>query len=86
MMAKLTLSADREVIDKAKRLAAERGTSVSAMFSDYVTREAERAGKPPRELGPITRQALGLAKLRPEDQHKSYRQLRDEALAEKYGI
>ena len=32
-MAKLTLNADREVIEQAKRLAAERNTSVSAMFS-----------------------------------------------------
>lgn len=82
-MAKLTLSADREVIDKAKRLAAERGTSVSAMFSEYVTREAERAGKSQRELGPITRQALGLVKLPPD---KTDRHLLEEALAEKFGL
>jgi len=36
VMAKLTLNADREVIEQAKRLAAERRTSVSALFSRFI--------------------------------------------------
>ncbi len=35
-MTKLTLSADAGVVEKAKRLAAEQQTSVSAMFGRFV--------------------------------------------------
>lgn len=85
-MAKLTLSADEQVIKKAKKLAAERGTSVSAMFSAYV-QSLDREDRDFRKsLPPLTRKAYGLVKLKPEDRGKTYRQLRDEALAEKYGL
>jgi hypothetical protein len=60
-MPKLTLSADQDVIDKAKRLAEERGTSVSTMFSQFVdalSASDRRRGKP----APITRRLRGLAK------------------------
>jgi len=39
-MAKLTLNADAEVIAQAKRIAAERGTSVSAFSDKAVLAEA----------------------------------------------
>jgi len=61
-MPKLTLSADTDVIEKAKRIAEQRGTSVSAMFSRYV----EALGDPPRQrrkVAPVTRRLRGVAKV-----------------------
>lgn len=81
-MKKLTLSMEAETIEEAKRLAQQRGTSVSAMFSRLV----ETMARPPdhhKELGPITRRATGLVNL-PSD--KTDRELLEEALAEKYGL
>lgn len=49
-MSKLTLSVDRGVVDRAKRLAAERGTSVSALverYLDRLTRQPVAGGQPP---------------------------------------
>ncbi|MCC5831223.1 MAG: hypothetical protein JJU36_17425 [Phycisphaeraceae bacterium] len=82
-MPKLTLSADKDVIEKAKQLAKERGTSVSAMFSQFVENMASAdQGPAPRDrLGPITRKAMGLVKLPPD---KSYRELIEEAIIERY--
>lgn len=80
-MKKLTLSVDEETIKQAKRLAAERGTSVSAMFSRLVRAMAHKPGQE-IEIGPITRRATGLAKLPPD---KTDRELLQEALEEKYG-
>ena len=86
-MPKLTLSADKTVIERAKRLAEERGTSVSAMFSQFVETMSAGTDSPQaddeRKLPPITRKALGLVKL-PSD--KPYRQLIEEAIAERYGL
>ena len=50
------------MIEKAKRIANERGTSVSAMFSQFVTcmgSSRQRNRKP----APITRRLRGLAKV-----------------------
>jgi hypothetical protein len=86
-MPKLTLSADKAVIERAKRLAEERGTSVSAMFSQFIkgmsgseSSRRDQAGR--RPIGPITRKARGLVKL-PSD--KTDRQLIESALRERYG-
>lgn len=80
-MPKLTLSADAEVIEQAKRLAEERGTSVSAMFSQFVTLMARRTSPHNQPLGPLTRKAMGMVSL-PRD--KSDRELIEEALAERH--
>lgn len=81
-MPKLTLSAKQDVIEKAKRLADERGTSVSAMFSRFV--ESATANGDPKHLplGPTTRKAIGLVKL---PTGKSDRQLIEEAMSQRYG-
>lgn len=67
-MPKLTLSADKDVIKLAKRLADERGTSVSAMFSQFVaaigSNEPIAVGEQSRrQSAPITRRLRGLAKV-----------------------
>lgn len=78
---KLTLSADRELIRRAKKVAAKNGTSLSAMVSNYLsTLTAEEKEFQP---GPLSRQATGLAKV---PKGKSDRELLEEALSEKYGL
>jgi hypothetical protein len=87
-MPKLTLTLDRVVIERAKKLAKQRSLSVSAMFSQFIGRAAEESESSRRaarreKLPPITRKSRGLVKL-PSD--KSYRELIEEALAERYGL
>ncbi len=81
-MPKLTLSADKDVIEKAKKIARDRGTSVSAMFSQFVESVSGGTDSGTRKLGPMTRSAIGLARL-PAD--KTDRELIEDALAERYG-
>jgi hypothetical protein len=81
-ISKLTLTADKETIKRAKKLAAQNGTSVSAMFSRMVIamthdRESE---EPP---GPLTRKATGLINISSSAKDD---QLLEDALTRKYGI
>ena len=81
-MTKLTLSIDEGIVEKAKEIARANGTSVSAMFSQFVkSMDPHR----PRDfkIGPLTRKATGIAKLPPG---KDYKEILADALAEKYGI
>ena len=79
-MPKLTLNADPEVVEKAKRLAKERGISVSAMFSQMIAAMGSPRQPRRRRVASITRRLRGLAKVSPE---KSDRELYEEAIAEK---
>lgn len=81
-MAKLTLTVDENVVEDAKRLAKENGTTVSAMFARFVQAMAHSKRRP-LKLGPLARQASGLASL-PEGM--TYREVLEEALIEKYGF
>ena len=81
-MKKLTLSADPEVIEQAKRIAEESGTSVSSLFERFIRMLGRTRADRPR-LGPITRRATGLVRL---PRGKSDRELIADALSEKYGI
>jgi hypothetical protein len=80
-MPRLTVSMDKGSINKAKRLARDSGMSVSALFRKLILCEfmEQIQGIP---LGPITRRAMGLAKLPPG---KDYKELLEEAIWEKYG-
>ena len=79
-MPKLTLSADAEVIEQAKRIAQERGTSVSAMFSQFIGAlgTTSRKRRPP---APVTRRSRGLAKASPG---KTDRELFEAAILKKH--
>ena len=78
-MPKLTLNAEKDVIEKAKRIAKERGTSVSAIFSQFVaTIDSPRRRR--RKSAPITRRLRGLAKV---SAGKSDRELFEEAIRAK---
>lgn len=67
MQTKLTLRLERELIDRAKRYARARGTSVSQMVAHYfqaLTAEEATIGGDERwvdGLPPLTRALLGLA-------------------------
>ena len=77
---KLTLSADKDLVEEAKEHAEKEGTSLSSMFSRFL--RAVLAGCRKRQPpGPLTRKATGLVKL---PASKSDRELLEEALAEKY--
>ena len=81
-MTKLTLSVDEAVVEKAKEIAAANGTSVSAMFSQFVQALATPRRRR-RKIGPLTRKVSGLVKLPPD---KDYKELVTEALRDKYGV
>ncbi|MBI2440332.1 MAG: hypothetical protein HYV35_03060 [Lentisphaerae bacterium] len=82
-MTKLTLNAEPALINAAKKLAAERNTSVSALFSRLVATmgRTERAKSP--TMGPITRKATGLLRL---PAGRTPREILAVALSEKYGL
>ncbi len=81
-MPKLTLSADSEVIEKAKQFAMENNTSVSSMFDRFV-RTVVGHGEVVKSLGEITKKATGVITL---SKSKSDRQHLENALAEKYRL
>ena len=79
-MSKLTLSVREGDVRAARRKAKERGTSISAMFSEWVRAENPSAA---HGIGPLTRSLSGLIKL-PEgfDEKEAVAEI----LAEKYGV
>jgi hypothetical protein len=63
MKSKLTLSLDSSLIAKARRIAKRRGTSVSALVSDYLASLREDGAELDEDaLPPLTRRFLELAK------------------------
>ena len=80
---KLTLTADASVITTAKRLAAEKHMSVSAMFSRLVVSMQAEQSASGDDLGVLTRRASGLVTL-PEE--RSDLELLADALADKHGL
>ena len=80
-MAKLTLNADAETIEKAKRLAAERHTSVSALFSRFIRVLANGAASD-MPIGKIAKKASGMIDLKGRD----YRDVLTDSLRDKYRL
>ncbi len=79
--AKLTLSAEKRIIEKAKALARDRRTSISAMFSRFIEGLAENNNHP-KDIGPLTRRATKIIHL---PKGKTARQILEEAILEKHG-
>ena len=68
---KLTLTATPEVIALAKSQAKNEGTSISAMFADFVMAKEKRSERSTRTrskstIGPLTRSLTGIVRL-PDD-------------------
>jgi hypothetical protein len=57
---KLTLRMDEDLIEQGKRVARERGKSVSRLVSDYFELLAQESTEEP-SLPPVTRSLLGIA-------------------------
>lgn len=81
-MKKLTLSLNPDVIDEARKLAKESGTSVSSMFERFI-RLLARQRHTAQPLGPLTRKASGMVVL-PKGQAE--REVLEDALLGKYGL
>ena len=79
---KLTLSAEKSIVDRAKRLAAENGTSVSSLFARLVSAMSQPTQEGNIPIGPLTQEATGLITL---PHNLSERQILEDALTEKYG-
>lgn len=58
MATKLTLRMDEDLIESAKRVARDRGTSLSRMVAEYFVRLEDSA---PEDLPPVTRSLKGVA-------------------------
>jgi hypothetical protein len=80
-MKKLTLNADPEVIEQAKQIAAESGTSVSSLFERFIRLLARKRRKE-QPIGRAARAATGLIRL---PKGKTEKEVLADALAEKYG-
>ncbi len=81
-MRKLTLSLDPEVIEEARQLAKEDGTSVSSMFERFIRLLAIRRRNTGR-FGPLTQKATGMISLTGKS---SEQQILQDALVDKYGL
>ena len=79
-MTKVTLSVDEAIVKKAKQMARESNTSVSAMFTEFI-RAMGSPGDKSRKIGPLTRQLSGIIKLPPG---RGDRELLTDALMDKY--
>jgi hypothetical protein len=81
-MKKLTLGVDPQVIEEARALADETGTSVSSMFERFVRLLAwqRRSSKP---IGPLARKATGMIVL---PKGRSDKEVLEDALLEKHGM
>lgn len=79
---KLTLSAEKEVVKEARKIAEEKNTSISALFARYIKGLSD-SRSPEGNLGPVTNKASGLISL-PGDE--SAQELLEEALRDKYEI
>ncbi|MGA2621168.1 MAG: DUF6364 family protein [Thermoguttaceae bacterium] len=81
-MKKLTLSADQDVINEARELAQQNGTSVSSLFARFVRLLAgQRLAV--RSLGPLTRKASGMVAL---PKGRAAQEVLEDALLEKHRL
>ena len=85
--AKLTLRPPQEVIDLARRLAAERHLSITQMFSNYILRQKQEQDHRQEEcpVGPLLERALHLADdVDLSDMPDNYEQTLTDALCERF--
>ena len=81
-MTKLTLSANPATIDLAKSLAAEQGTSVSALFERFVILVAAQQLRRTK-VGPLTARMSGIIKM---PKGRDARAVLEDALLERHGL
>ena len=81
---RLALSMDDSVVERARRLAERRNTSISKLFVSFVCMMEQQKDSDVHELPPLTKRALGLAKVDVPDDW-DYKDLLADELIEKYG-
>jgi len=82
---RLALSMDETVVRRARRLAKSRHTSISKLFVSFVCLMEGQNPPTSEELPPLTKRALGLAKI-PLPDDWDYRDDLADVLSEKYGV
>lgn len=81
---RLALSMDESVVERARRLAERRNTSISKLFVSFICIMEQQKDVETCELPPLTKRALGLAKVDvPGDW--DYKDLLADELIGKYG-
>jgi hypothetical protein len=80
---KLTLSADKNLIELARKIAKQDGVSISAAFTGYIMARAKKGGKLKIPQGPLTRKLGGMVKT-PKGWNE--RKALETVLAQKYGL
>ena len=81
---RLALSMDDSVVERARRLAERRNTSISKLFVSFVCMMEQQKDSDVHELPPLTKRALGLAKVDVPDDW-DYKDLLADELIGKYG-
>ena len=81
---RLALSMDESVVERARRLAERRNTSISKLFVSFVCMMEQQKDADSSDLPPLTKRALGLAKVNVPDDW-DYKDLLADELAGKYG-
>ena len=81
---RLSLSMDESVVERARRLAERRNTSISKLFVSFVCMMEQQKDSDVHELPPLTKRALGLAKVDVPDDW-DYKDLLADELIGKYG-
>ena len=81
---RLALSMDESVVERARKLAVARNTSISRLFVSFVCMMEQTNAVTDGLLPPLTKRALGLAKGCVSDDW-DYRDMLADTLAEKYG-
>ena len=81
---RLALSMDESVVERARRLAERRNTSISKLFVSFVCIMEQQKDSDLHELPPLTKRALGLAKVDVQEDW-DYKDLLADELLGKYG-
>ena len=81
---RLALSMDDSVVERARRLAERRNTSISKLFVSFVCMMEQQKDSDVHELPALTKRALGLAKVDVPDDW-DYKDLLADELIGKYG-
>ncbi|NNE13761.1 MAG: hypothetical protein HKO66_05900 [Saprospiraceae bacterium] len=83
MNTKLTLSIEQEIIEEAKKYAKLQGRSLSNIVAEYLKSLSNQGEKKPnRELSKIVKELKG--SLKKSDNSRSYKEILEDALIEKY--
>ena len=86
MLVKLTVSVDKTVVDKIRRISKQHKTSISAIISSYIKTLPDSVS-PVQEIPPITKKILEMgAKLPSVPKDWNYRDELIDAMQERYDV